>query len=428
MENHLLIVVLVLFFVTRFAIAADLNPPLASSTPGANVQQTKVIPQHKPTNSSLTPIGRIPAPTSPIPIPYPGMKTIAKPKTSTPPASPGSPGGKVLPVIKNNAQINQNRINDAAQSRGLSAIKHNDLNVLPGIGSVAKPGIKGPGIDTPGTHNSGSLNGAAAGLNEHERNNDKGWSNISRGQLPAATNPQQNNNDAPQAGRNSNGLKPSANPKDWMSGSSNVSTTHNNPDGSRSIHSILRNDEEGTTTEATTTIAPNGNSVTNSTIVNDNGTTTTVMTENRQDGSSRTMTTVSPSKANGDVGSHTVRETDSQGRVTHYERDAIDNRAHKNIDKLIDPNSDTSGGSQWSGFDHTAKKGAPVINQVNPGHGNENPNPQAPRLNPGNSIVTNPASETIRDAAQASDWTATKNKEALGRALPAPGAKPLGKN
>jgi len=120
-------------------------------------------------------------------------------------------------------------------------------------------------------------------------------------------------------------------------------------------------------------------------------------------------------------------EFDEAGNATNLNEEA----RLPSGDPAGSPDPDNPGYSpefaRWaSQFDHSAKKGAPVINQVNPGPDGATPNPQAPRLAlPEDQLVINPSPDnTGGQARQISAEQAQALQDQLREKVKGPGGDP----
>jgi len=96
------------------------------------------------------------------------------------------------------------------------------------------------------------------------------------------------------------------------------------------------------------------------------------------------------------------------------------------INRTQDPNSDSYSPefANWAKqFDHSAKKGAPEINRVNPGPEGATPNPQAPRIVPGeDQLVINPDPNNVSGQGRLPD--ADRYRQQLQDKVRGPGGHP----
>lgn len=167
-------------------------------------------------------------------------------------------------------------------------------------------------------------------------------------------------------------------------------------DGTTTVHTRVHNSENGSTT--TTHRTHDGDRETRYVLITDyaDGSSEGVTRATLPDGTTVTHTWSTDPSGNF-VTDHFTTE-DSQGRLVE-EWDRADSRRRGFVRLPTDDETTELGRALGARFSHGAKKPAPVVTHVNPGDPDAS-GPQAPRFNPGERIVVNPAPDAAGQQAR----------------------------
>ncbi|HSH42214.1 MAG TPA: hypothetical protein VK973_08845 [Arenicellales bacterium] len=201
--------------------------------------------------------------------------------------------------------------------------------------------------------------------------------------MPEPTAPRNQEGETPNAGRGGNSLIPSMNPRDWASGA----RTQDGDEGSGGGDVIQMDPVEiDTRTTVRTERGANGSKIVIYTEpTEDGGSFVEVRTEDRE--GNWIYTRQIRADGDGNVVSDRTRGVDQP----RWEPGPMDPRGNP------DPNDPgySHAFARWhSQFDHSKKKGAPIINRVNPGPDGATPDPKGPHLRvPEHQLTGNPSPE-----------------------------------
>lgn len=342
----------------------------------------------------------------------PGVKleTQAVPRVGTAPAATGEavrgPG-----VRRDALEDRGQRLRELEQARGLEHMRELPLGAahLPERGSLTDPAGVGLGRrDNGRLPGAGNLGGRDA--------DDAGFKNPMGRLAPDLPSNRDKTRDF--------GLGPSANPRDWMSGSASQGGT------------TTRRVSHGPTTDIITTKRDgDGNVIRQQRATydsSDGSFINSVTTERNADGSERTTTLtrtgevhdmrtgqrtviVEETRETRDASGNVTGSTTIPGRVLGQDKHDPAPVDRGGIARMVDPNADTGDASVCHAMPWVCR-GAPATdpNRVNPGRDQGGFVP-APRINPGDSIVVNPSTEQIRGANQAREFGVDDARRTVGQ-------------
>jgi hypothetical protein len=120
----------------------------------------------------------------------------------------------------------------------------------------------------------------------------------------------------------------------------------------------------------------------------------------------------------------------ADGQVTKtVNGEEVPPRPQSGVDKMQDPNApvNSSEFARWaSQFDHSKKKGAPVIIQVNPGPDGATPKPKGPHILVSHGqLAGNPSPESVQNGDRPMDAATSRRFGAALRNKVRPGGKPV---